>query len=275
MGTGSGEGATPSLSVLGTSRVQKCELKFQICGIFAEFESNAPQLVSYGFRCCILSAYAPECVNPAIQADAARCETKKATTPASDADASALQIHAIHSATRPEGAYMFGFGKKKKEAAAQEASSADVYVAPVTGEYLPLSEVSDPVFSQGVMGDGYAVNPTAGTIVAPVAGTIALIQDTLHAFMLRTENGGEVLVHIGIDTVELGGDGFTKIANVGDKVEAGAPIIEVDWAAIEGRIPSKETMVMITNTAKFNISKDSESRRPVAAGDRVAQATKK
>ena len=65
---------------------------------------------------------------------------------------------------------MFGFGKKKKEAAAQEASSADVYVAPATGEYLPLSEVSDPVFSQGVMGDGYAVNPTAGTIVAPVAG---------------------------------------------------------------------------------------------------------
>ena len=170
---------------------------------------------------------------------------------------------------------MFGFGKKKKEAAAQEASSADVYVAPVTGEYLPLSEVSDPVFSQGVMGDGYAVNPTAGTIVAPVAGTIALIQDTLHAFMLRTENGGEVLVHIGIDTVELGGEGFTKIANVGDKVEAGAPIIEVDWAAIEGRIPSKETMVMITSTAKFNISKDSEARRPVAAGDRVAQASKK
>ena len=82
---------------------------------------------------------------------------------------------------------MFGFGKKKKEAAAQEASSADVYVAPAAGEYLPLSEVSDPVFSQGVMGDGYAVNPTAGTIVAPVAGTIALIQDTLHAFMLRTE----------------------------------------------------------------------------------------
>ena len=162
---------------------------------------------------------------------------------------------------------MFGFGKKKKEAAAQEASSADVYVAPATGEYLPLSEVSDPVFSQGVMGDGYAVNPTAGTI--------ALIQDTLHAFMLRTENGGEVLVHIGIDTVELGGEGFTKIANVGDKVEAGAPIIEVDWAAIEGRIPSKETMVMITNTAKFNISKDSEARRPVAAGDRVAQASKK
>ena len=90
---------------------------------------------------------------------------------------------------------MFGFGKKKKEAVAQEAASADVYVAPVTGEYLPLSEVSDPVFSQGVMGDGYAVNPTAGTIVAPVAGTIALIQDTLHAFMLRTDNGGEVLAH--------------------------------------------------------------------------------
>ena len=170
---------------------------------------------------------------------------------------------------------MFGFGKKKKEAAAQEASSADVYVAPATGEYLPLSEVSDPVFSQGVMGDGYAVNPTAGTIVAPVAGTIALIQDTLHAFMIRTPNGGEVLVHIGIDTVDLGGEGFEGLAKVADKVDAGDPIVKVDWAAIEGRIPSKETMVMITNTAKFNISKESDARRTVQAGDRVAEATKK
>ena len=169
---------------------------------------------------------------------------------------------------------MFGFGKKKKEAAAQEASSADVYVA-ACYRRVPAAERSlRPRFLSGRYGRRLRSDPTAGTIVAPVAGTIALIQDTLHAFMLRTENGGEVLVHIGIDTVELGGEGFTKIANVGDKVEAGAPIIEVDWAAIEGRIPSKEH-VMITNTAKFNISKDSESRRPVAAGDRVAQASKK
>ena len=133
----------------------------------------------------------------------------------------------------------------------------------------------NPVFSQGVMGDGYAVNPTSNLIVAPAAGTIALIQDTMHAFMLRTDNGGEVLVHIGIDTVDLNGEGFTSHAKVGDKVEAGAPIIEVDWEAIKDRIPSKETMVMVTNTPKFNIVKDSEERRTVNAGDHVAEATKK
>ena len=167
---------------------------------------------------------------------------------------------------------MFGFGKKK---AAAEAPATDVFVAPVAGEYLPLAEVSDPVFSQGMMGDGYAVKPTAGTVVAPVAGTVALIQDTMHAFMLRSENGAEVLVHIGIDTVELGGEGFTRLANVGDVVEAGAPIIEVNWDEVAPKVPSTETMVMITNTPKFNISKDSDARRTVAAGERVAEASKK
>ena len=78
---------------------------------------------------------------------------------------------------------MFGFGKKKEAA---EQPAAEIYVAPVSGEYLPLAEVSDPVFSQGVMGDGYAVDPTDGVICAPVSGEIALIQDTLHAFMIRT-----------------------------------------------------------------------------------------
>lgn len=167
---------------------------------------------------------------------------------------------------------MFGFGKKKEAA---EQPAAEIYVAPVSGEYLPLAEVSDPVFSQGVMGDGYAVDPTDGVICAPVSGEIALIQDTLHAFMIRTPNGGEVLVHIGIDTVDLGGEGFEGLAKVADKVDAGDPIVKVDWAAIEGRIPSKETMVMITNTAKFNISKESDARRTVQTGDRVAKATKK
>ena len=115
---------------------------------------------------------------------------------------------------------MFGFGKKKEAA---EQPAAEIYVAPVSGEYLPLAEVSDPVFSQGVMGDGYAVDPTDGVICAPVSGEIALIQDTLHAFMIRTPNGGEVLVHIGIDTVDLGGEGFEGLAKVADKVDAGDP----------------------------------------------------
>jgi len=184
--------------------------------------------------------------------------------------------------------WLFGYKEEEveaqKEVVAEDIASAEsapvalqaeTIAAPLKGEVVALENVNDPVFSSGAMGKGAAIKPSGNQVVAPFDGEVQIAFPTGHAYGLKSDKGAEVLIHIGIDTVELGGDGFTKLANVGDKVEAGAPIIEVDWAAIEGRIPSKETMVMITNTAKFNISKDSESRRPVAAGDRVAQASKK
>ncbi len=177
---------------------------------------------------------------------------------------------------------MFGFGKKKKSEEAPAPAEAtpagplgEELVAPATGTYKPLTTVADPVFAQGMMGEGFAVDPSEGTVVAPVTGEIALLQDSLHAFMIRSEDGAEVLVHVGIDTVELGGRGFTSTAEIGQKVTAGEPLITVDWAKIESEIPSKEVMVIVTNSKAFGVARDDETQRPVTAGDKVANTVKK
>lgn len=128
-----------------------------------------------------------------------------------------------------------------------------------------------PFFLKGTMGDGYAVEPNSSTIVAPISGTVAILQDTLHAFLIKSPAGAEVLVHVGIDTVELNGKGFTAHVAVGDQVEAGQPVVEVDWASIEAEIPSKEVMVMVTNSRKFGITKSNDAEHPVTAGDAVAE----
>ncbi|EJW93325.1 PTS system glucose-specific enzyme II A component, partial [gut metagenome] len=93
---------------------------------------------------------------------------------------------------------MFQFFKKKP-----------VIKAPVEGEAVPLSEVSDPTFGEGILGKGAAIRPSDGKICAPVDGEIVLLFDTLHAVSIKADNGAEVLVHIGLDTVALKGEGFT------------------------------------------------------------------
>lgn len=133
---------------------------------------------------------------------------------------------------------MFGFEKKPRE-------DINIY-APVTGEVIPLEKVSDPVFAQKMMGDGYAVIPTDSEIVAPIAGKITLIQG--HAVGLQRFDGLEVLLHIGIDTVSLNGKPFTTKAKVGQVVAAGDVLVAVDWAQIDAAQLSKMTMVLITNT---------------------------
>lgn len=175
---------------------------------------------------------------------------------------------------------MFGFGKKKKEAEAAVAPAAapattgagEVVVAPAAGSYKQLSTVSDPIFAQGTLGDGFAVQPSGGAVVAPVSGTIKILHDTLHAFAIQSDGGAEVLVHIGIDTVELEGRGFKALVAKGDTVEAGQPIVEVDWAAVEPEVPSTEVMVVVTNGKKFALNKTNDSEHAVAAGDPVATA---
>lgn len=172
---------------------------------------------------------------------------------------------------------MFGFGKKKKEAEAAAPASvptgpAEALVAPVAGDYKPLSEVSDPIFAQGTLGDGYAVQPSGGPVVAPASGTIKILHDTLHAFAIQSDGGAEILVHIGIDTVELEGRGFNALVSIGDTVEAGQPIVEVDWAAVEPQVPSTEVMVVITNGKKYALNKSNDAAHTVAAGEPVATA---
>jgi PTS system D-glucosamine-specific IIA component/PTS system glucose-specific IIA component len=155
---------------------------------------------------------------------------------------------------------MFGFLKKKK-------SKGFELVAPVEGKTLPLSEVPDPVFAEKMAGDGVAIEPAGDIVVAPADGELTLVFKTKHAFALTLDTGAEILVHIGIDTVSLNGEGFEQLAEQGTKVKAGTPIIKVDRAFIKSKGFSLVTPVLITNADDF------ASITPVENIDTVAGKT--
>lgn len=123
---------------------------------------------------------------------------------------------------------MFGLFKKK-----QEGAQKDQLVAVADGKVIPMEQVNDPVFSGKMMGDGVAVIPTGTIVVAPSAGKISMIAETGHAFGMECDNGLELLVHIGIDTVSLGGKGFTVLGKADTHVEAGTPIIRFDPGVVK------------------------------------------
>ncbi|MGM0210291.1 MULTISPECIES: glucose PTS transporter subunit IIA [unclassified Enterococcus] len=115
------------------------------------------------------------------------------------------------------------------------------------GQVIPMEDVSDPVFSQKMMGDGYAVKPSDSTMYSPVFGVISTIFETQHAIGIRTENGLDVLVHMGIDTVSLKGEPFEILVEVGDKVTENTPIAKVDLEKIIAAGKSDEMIVVVTN----------------------------
>ncbi|WP_112179138.1 MULTISPECIES: glucose-specific PTS transporter subunit IIBC [Paraliobacillus] len=119
--------------------------------------------------------------------------------------------------------------------------------SPMAGEILPISEVPDQVFSQKMMGDGFAVKPTAGKVVAPVNGKVLNIFPTKHAIGLQAENGLELLIHIGIDTVKLKGEGFTQKVEEGQEVKQGDILMEVDLDYIAENAASTITPIIFTN----------------------------
>ncbi|MDW8802309.1 PTS glucose transporter subunit IIA [Clostridium sp. A1-XYC3] len=131
---------------------------------------------------------------------------------------------------------MFGFLKKEFK-----------LVAPVSGKVIDLSEVPDPVFSQKMAGDGVGIDSTSDVVVAPADGVISIIFKTNHAFGMLLNNGVELLVHIGIDTVELDGAGFERLIQEGSKVKAGMPVIKIDRNLIKDKGYSLITPVLITN----------------------------
>lgn len=139
---------------------------------------------------------------------------------------------------------MFGFSKNKK-------SKEFSLVAPMQGRTLPLSEVADPVFSQKMAGDGVAIDPTGDIVVSPADGELTLVFKTKHAFALTLANGAEILVHIGIDTVSLNGEGFEQLADEGTTVKAGTPILKIDRQFIKSKGFSLVTPVLIANTDDF------------------------
>jgi glucose PTS system EIICBA or EIICB component len=126
----------------------------------------------------------------------------------------------------------------------------DRFVSPITGEIKPITEVPDQVFSGKMMGDGFAIVPTEGTIVSPVNGKVINLFPTKHALGLLSDSGREVLIHVGIDTVKLKGEGFEALVSEGDRVEAGQPLLNVDLEFIKSNAPSTITPIVFTNLAQ-------------------------
>jgi glucose PTS system EIICBA or EIICB component len=131
--------------------------------------------------------------------------------------------------------------------ALQTERNNEKFVAPITGEIKDITEVPDQVFSGKMMGDGFAIVPTEGTIVSPITGKVVNVFPTKHAIGLESKAGREVLIHIGIDTVKLEGKGFEALVKEGDQVEAGQPLLEVDLDYIKENAPSIMTPIVFTN----------------------------
>lgn len=123
----------------------------------------------------------------------------------------------------------------------------EVIVAPADGELMNISEVPDPVFSQKMTGDGFAVLPTNGTICSPVNGKVFNVFPSKHAIGIMSEAGKEILVHVGVNTVKLKGQGFTVLVAEGDDVMAGQPILEVDLEYVKANAPSIITPIIFSN----------------------------
>lgn len=143
-------------------------------------------------------------------------------------------------------------------------------LSPMHGRAVPLSEVDDPVFAEGIAGDGVAIIPEApeGTVievVAPAAGHLARLFEGGHAFAIATSDGVELIVHIGLDTIEMKGDGFELIATEGDTVEAGQPIVRADLRRIEEAGYDPVTPVIVMNAEDHPVSE--KKTGAVAPGD--------
>jgi len=141
---------------------------------------------------------------------------------------------------------MFGLFKSKKQ----------MVVSPADGDIVKLEDVPDEVFSAKLVGDGIAIMPHSNTFVAPVTGVVTKIFSTNHAFSIRTSNGLEVMVHIGLDTVELNGEGFKALAKEGDKVSVGKPIISADLAFIKSQGKPIITPIVVNYEKELTVSSD-------------------
>lgn len=174
--------------------------------------------------------------------------------------------------------YMFGYEDEEEvatevatERLVQEETTGNLPVAPqnetiltpIVGEVVALADVNDPVFSSGAMGQGIAVKPSQGVVYAPADAEVTIAFATGHAYGLKTANGAEILIHVGIDTVTMNGEGFEQKVAQGDKVKAGDVLGTFDSNKIAAAGLDDTTMVIVTNTADY------ASVTPVASGSVV------
>ena len=138
---------------------------------------------------------------------------------------------------------MFNFFKKKE--------TEHIIGSPAKGKAVPLKEVNDPTFAEEMLGKGAAVIPEEGKIYAPADGEIGMVFDTLHAVSMTTDFGAEILIHIGLDTVKMKGDGFTGHVKAGDHVKKGDLLLEVDLEKVKTAGYDTITPVLVCNTPDY------------------------
>ena len=139
-----------------------------------------------------------------------------------------------------------------KPQAVANAKTVESLVSPITGDVVALEQVPDEAFASKAVGDGIAVKPTSNIVVAPAAGTVVKIFNTNHAFCLETNNGAEIVVHMGIDTVALEGKGFKRLVEEGTEVKAGEPILEMDLDFLNANARSMISPVVCSNSDDYS-----------------------
>lgn len=145
----------------------------------------------------------------------------------------------------------------KKLFGKEEKMDKEVLVSPMTGEVVDVTEVPDPTFSEKMMGDGIAFKPSDGAVVAPVAGEVVNLFPTKHAIGIKSKAGVEYLIHIGLDTVMLDGEGFTAHVSQGDKVEVGDPLVTFDLDFVSQKAKTITPLVITSDVGSIekNINK--------------------
>ena len=164
---------------------------------------------------------------------------------------------------------MFGWFNRAKKTETSEILS------PLSGKLIRITDVPDEVFSQKMMGDGFAVDPSEGTVLSPIAGQVVNLFPTKHAIGLLSESGIEMIVHIGIDTVNLQGEGFEVHVVEGEEVKAGQKLITFDFEQVKTQVPSLISPIVFTNLSAENRLQVEQVSRVKAGETVVATVVKK
>lgn len=163
--------------------------------------------------------------------------------------------------------------KKENNTIVKTTQSKDVVCAPITGEAIPLKDVSDETFAGEILGKGMAIIPTEGKVVSPFSGTVSMVFDTKHAIGLVSDDGIEILIHVGLDTVRLEGKYYTAHVKTGDRVEVGTHLLDFDMKGIMSQGFEVVTPIIISNTTDYT-EVLSVTDRKVSAGEEVIKVVK-
>ena len=197
-------------------------------------------------------------------------------TPEGDASRVVPSIFAVLVACGISFSLTFFFWKDQtvevEEGQAAMEVRKEIVTAPINGAIMPLSASKDEAFAQGILGKGVLIQPESGEVVAPFDGTVMTLFPTKHAIGLVSENGLELLIHIGIDTVQLDGKFFTPHVKQGDKVKRGQKLMSFDIKAIQAAGYSVETPVIVTNSADYLDILESDKSNVASGSDELITA---